>query len=233
MKDAVPINSGLLMLRDQANLKSKMPISGTTGAFCFSGKNVTEFIRVMNILFHKFFIETAQKKLKCLADYSSEAVLSFYDTTSDFHDENYEKICWKLKKHYAKEDKTQQTNNLHWLEQFINIHWKKNEVGEYLMTFHCMFNEIIKKEQLTDYLWAWMLLKDLSCKVCNAILNKENVNSENSDEMEYEQVYGFVKVRKLKALNKYKFHDEKVDKNVKSTEQDSEKEVARQCSVFI
>ena len=59
MKDAVPTDSGLLMLRDQANLKSKMPISDTTEASCFSGKNVTEFIRVMDILFHKFFIETA------------------------------------------------------------------------------------------------------------------------------------------------------------------------------
>ena len=95
------------------------------------------------------------------------------------------------------------------------------------MIFHCMSNEIVKKEQLTDYLWAWMLLKDLSCKMCDAILDKENVDSENSDEMEYGWVYDFVKVRELKALNKYKFHDEKVDKNVKSTEQDSEKEVVR------
>ena len=67
----------------------------------------------MDILFHKFFIETAQKKLKCLVNYSSKIILSFYDTTSDFHDENYEKICWKLKKHYAKENKSQQINNLH------------------------------------------------------------------------------------------------------------------------
>ena len=122
MKDAVPTNNDLFTLRDQANLKSKMSISDTTEALCFSEKNVTEFIRVMDTSFHKFFIETAQKKLKCLADYSSEAVLSFYDTTSDFHDGNYEKICWKLKKHYAKEDKAQQINNLHWLKQFINIH---------------------------------------------------------------------------------------------------------------
>ena len=93
MKNAVSINSGLLMLRDQANLKSKMSISDTTEALCFSGKNVTEFIRVMDILFCKFFIETAQKKLECLANYSSKAVLSFYDMTSDFHDGNYEKIC--------------------------------------------------------------------------------------------------------------------------------------------
>ena len=93
MKDAVPTDSGLLMLRDQANLKSKMPISDTTEAPCFSEKNVIEFIRVMDILFHKFFIETAQKKLECLANCSSKAVLSFYDMTSDFHDENYEKIC--------------------------------------------------------------------------------------------------------------------------------------------
>lgn len=146
MKDAVPIDSGLLTLRDQANLKSKMPILGTTGAPWFSGKNVTEFIRVMDILFHKFFIETSQKKLKCLADYSSKAVLSFYDTTSDFHDGNYEKVCWKLKKHYAKENKAQQINNLHHLEQFINIHWKKNKVDEYLMIFHHVSNEIVKKE---------------------------------------------------------------------------------------
>ena len=100
----------------------------------------------MNILFHKSFIETAQKKLECLANCSSKAVLSFYDMTSDFHDGNYEKVCWKLKKHYAKENKTQQINNLHWLEQFINIHWKENGVGKYLMIFHCMSNEIVKKE---------------------------------------------------------------------------------------
>ena len=90
-----------------------MPITDTTEAPCFSEKNVTEFIRLMDILFCKFFIETAQKKLKCLADYSSKAVLSFYDTTSDFHDKNYEKVCQKLKKHYAKEDKAQQINNLY------------------------------------------------------------------------------------------------------------------------
>ena len=233
MKDAVPTNSDLLMLRDQANLKSKMPISDTTEASCFSEKNITEFIRVMDILFHKFFIITAQKKLECLVIYSSEAVLSFYDMTSDFHDENYEKVCWKLKKHYAKENKAQQINNLHWLEQFINIYQKKNKVGKYLMTFHRVSNEIVKKEQLTDYLQAQMLLKNLSHKMCDAILDKENVDSENSDEMEYEQVYDFVKARELKALNKYKFHDEKVDKNVKPTKQDPEKEVARQCSVFI
>ena len=101
------------------------------------------------------------------------------------------------------------------------------------MTFHHVSNEIVKKEQLTDYLQAWMLLKGLSCKMCDVILDEKNVNSENPDEMEYEQVYDFVKVRELKALNKHKFHDKKVDKNVKSTEQDSEKEVARQCSVFI
>ena len=93
MKNAVLTDNGLLMLRDQANLKIKISIFDTTEAFCFSEKNTTEFIRVMNTLFHKFFIETAQKKLKCLADYSSKAVLSFYDMTSDFHDENYEKIC--------------------------------------------------------------------------------------------------------------------------------------------
>ena len=101
------------------------------------------------------------------------------------------------------------------------------------MIFHCMFNEIVKKGQLTDYLQAWMLLKDLSHKVCDAILDEENVNPENPDEMEYEQVYDFVEARELKALNKYKFHGEKVDKNVKPTEQDPEKEVTRQHSVFI
>ena len=69
--------------------------------------------------------------------------------------------------------------------------------------------------------------------MCNIILDKENVNSENLNEMEYEQVYDFVKARELKALNKYKFHNKKVDKNVKSTEQDSKKEVTRQHSVFI
>ena len=42
-----------------------------------------------------------------------------------------------------------------------------------------------------------------------------------------------MEVREHKALNKYKFHDEKVDKNVKSTEQDPEKEMTRQHSVFI
>ena len=101
------------------------------------------------------------------------------------------------------------------------------------MTFHRVSNEIVKKGQLTDYLQAWMLLKDLSCKMCDAILNKENVNSENSDEMEYGQVYDFVEARELKALNKYKFHGEEVDKNVKPTGQDPEEEVTRQCSVFI
>lgn len=69
--------------------------------------------------------------------------------------------------------------------------------------------------------------------MCNAILDEENVDSENPDEMEYGWVYDFVKARELKALNKYKFHDEKVDKNAKSTGQDSEKEVVRQCSAFI
>ena len=69
--------------------------------------------------------------------------------------------------------------------------------------------------------------------MCDVILDEENVNSENPDEMKYGWVYDFVEARELKALNKYKFHDEKVDKNAKSTGQDSEKEVVRQCSAFI
>lgn len=39
-----------------------------------------------------------------------------------------------------------------------------------------------------------MLLKDLSHKVCNAVLDEENVDLKNPNEMEYEQIYDFVKV---------------------------------------
>ena len=155
-----------------------MPVPKMPGAPMFQGKDVTEFMEMMESLFQRHHVVADKDKLAYLLDYCQSAIFMWIRLLDEYKAGEYNEVVEKLKDQYTAKDKAQKIFNIYWLEAYKNIkHGKGADLGEYINNFHNMSEKLVRDGVITGYFQGLWFLQGLLEKTQEGIVQQGKVNA--------------------------------------------------------
>ena len=155
-----------------------MPVPKMLEAPMFQGKDMTEFMEMMESLFQRYCVVANKDKLVYLLDYCQSAIFIWIRLLDEYKTSEYDEVVEKLKDQYAAKDKAQKIFNIYWLEAYKNIKCSEGtDLKKYINNFHNMLEKLVRDRVITGYFQGLWFLQGLLEKIQKDVIRYSKVNT--------------------------------------------------------
>ena len=177
-----------------------MPPPGAPGAPCFRGKNVTQFLEVLENMYLDYRVTDEAAKCKKLAGYCEPQIARYVRAMEDYELKNWEALKASLLLEYEREDVDQQMQTRAFLEAYKNQ--KRGETHDLrglCRYFTLVSNALVKRGELDEYTQSMYFLESLPEKVRSRTLRATKVDPKKPATMKYKELLKTVQAMAMNA----------------------------------
>jgi Aspartyl protease len=177
-----------------------MPVPGAAGAPYFRGKNITQFLAVLENLFEEFRVVSDVVKCKKLPWYCEAQIGRYVQAMEGYENKSWETLKTSLMREYEREDVDQQMQTRAFLEAYKSQkREEKHDLKGLCRYFTYISNALVAKGELDEYAQTMYFLEALPEKVRSRVLRVTKVDPKRPKTMKYEDVLQVVQDMALNA----------------------------------